>query len=316
MPVSIFKTLALTLLPFLTSSALTIVIERWCNRVGWLDFPGERKLQKVPVPRMGGLAFITTAIAYGIALALPAAVTQLLAALIIFAGGFVDDINERNSILGKLTFQIPGALLFSLGCDLDILHLPLYFTVPLRLLIFGFVFFMINASNLMDNMNGLTAGLSVLTTTTVAGLSFYFLGDLPFAFTGLIICSSVLGFGVRNFPGGKIYMGDQGSQFLGFFTSSYTITFLLRAVTLEQGPSIPYAILMTALVYSLFIADVIVVVCIRLSAKRSPFVGDQNHISHQLMRKTESPTKAAFFLFLAQSLISVVTIALTIRIYP
>ena len=304
MPSEIFEKLYLLLIPFLTSTALTLAIEKFCIRTGLMDRPGERKMQTQPVPRMGGLAIFATASIFALALSLPSPIVQSLGALIVFLGGMFDDVNENNSVAGKLIFQIPGGILFAAGCDLSMLAWGNGSLVIIRILIFAFVFFMTNAANLMDNMNGLAGGLCLLITATLSLITALILREPPFALLGLLICASILGFSVRNFPLGKIYMGDQGSQFLGFFCSSYAVLILLKFVSRGTSQIVPQMGLLLGALFFLFFLDVFSVVCIRLAEGRSPFVGDQCHLSHQLLRRGFSPTAAVLILFAVQTFIS------------
>jgi UDP-GlcNAc:undecaprenyl-phosphate/decaprenyl-phosphate GlcNAc-1-phosphate transferase len=307
MPEEFVSEVCFLLFPFLTSTVLTLAIEKFCRRIGVMDLPGKRKMQKEPIPRMGGLAFFSCTLVFCLALALPTPWATAVGACIIFAGGFLDDLTPANSVSAKLAFQIPGALLFSMACDLS--HLPFgnLGQFGIRLLIFAFVFFMTNAANLMDNMNGLAAGLSVIITLSISAFSFFRLHDPKFAWIGLIVGSTVLGFCVRNFPLGKIYMGDQGSQFLGYFTSSYGILALCKATELVTPVTVWQGAAGILLLFSLFFWDVTSVTVIRLSEGRSPFVGDQCHISHRLARRGLSPTQTVLRLIGVQIVLANLT---------
>jgi UDP-GlcNAc:undecaprenyl-phosphate GlcNAc-1-phosphate transferase len=301
---TILRFASLAGLVVLSSAILTLVVERTCIRVGWFDMPGERKMQKIPVPRMGGLAVVLTIFLF--AKNLPLHVPEILwgGALLVFVGGFLDDAKVTNSVMGKLFFQIPSALFFAMGCHLEVLPWDHAAVFGFRGLIFLFVFFMTNAANLMDNMNGLAGGISVVIIASFAALAGFFLGDLAFATAGGIVCASVIGFSFRNFPAGKIYIGDQGSQFLGFFAACYAILFWIKAAWIFPHLSYGKASLLLAGSFLLFIYDVASVVRIRLKEGRSPFVGDQSHISHRLVKKGFTPTRAVLILIGIQTALS------------
>ena len=288
--------------PLFVSLALTFGIEKTCVLIGLFDHPGERKMQKQPVPRMGGLGFLASALFFGLILSVHVPFNFVLGAVIVFIGGFYDDMKNSNTVVSKLVFQIPAALIFSVYTDLGYLGAMGPGVFLIRLLIFALVFFMTNAANLMDNMNGLTSGLScliILGLSAVALLSEQF--DL--ALLGVLVAMSVLGFLVRNFPFGKIFMGDQGSQFLGYFLAAFAILVLPSAFRGSHLEMIGETTLVVLLLFMLFFYDVFSVVMIRLKEKRSPFVGDQCHISHRLVRKGLTPTQAALFLQGVQGLI-------------
>jgi len=300
----------LLLVPFFASTVLTVGIEGICRRFHIFDLPGERKMQIQPVPRLGGAAFFITSIGFAIGLSLTTSWTHLLGATIVFIGGFIDDVHPQNSVLGKIFFQIPGAALFAWGCQVDFLTNSNWQTALLKIVIFGFVFFMTNAANLMDNMNGLAAGLSIVITTLIATIAFLRTHDQSFTLMGVLVVSSVLGFLVRNFPSGKIYMGDQGSQFLGYFNSSYAVLLFIKYSRINSSLKVWSFVLPGIVLFGLFLFDVIQVVAIRISERRSPFVGDQCHISHQLVKRGLSPVAATSYLIASQILLSFICLSL------
>jgi UDP-GlcNAc:undecaprenyl-phosphate/decaprenyl-phosphate GlcNAc-1-phosphate transferase len=299
-------------LPFIFSAAMTLVVERTCIKIGLFDWPGARKMQKIPVPRLGGLAIALTPLVIGLFFKLSDPWMQFWGAFTVFAGGLIDDVSSSNTVVGKLCFQVPAAILFTLGCNLDALHLAGISLFAFRLTIFGFVFFMTNASNLMDNMNGLSAGISLVIIWSISGLSFTVLKNPEFAIVGLLVGASILGFCMRNFPLGKIYMGDSGSQFLGFFSATYIILFWLKMPSVDVF-FLPRCFLLTALLFLPYLYDVFSVVRIRLREGRSPFIGDQCHISHRLVKRGFSPTKAVLIIVFVELAISVLFYAIVAK---
>jgi UDP-GlcNAc:undecaprenyl-phosphate/decaprenyl-phosphate GlcNAc-1-phosphate transferase len=307
-----FENFNFILLSFCTSTVLTLIIERTCRRIGLMDWPGTRKMHQFPVPRMGGLAFFLTSFLFGAALSLRLPWELTAGAVIVFVGGFFDDVAIINTVLGKLFFQIPGALLFSCAVDLSYFHLGSLELVGIRFLVFAFLFFLTNAANLMDNMNGLTAGISLVITASLSTLTLLTLQNLPLALIEILVSSSLLGFAVRNFPSGKIYMGDQGSQFLGFFSSAISVLTIIELMKNKVGfaPWVPSVGI--GLLFLIFFCDVFTVVWIRLSERRSPFVGDQCHLSHQLVRRGLTPVQAVIALVSVQALLAFLALTLLI----
>jgi UDP-GlcNAc:undecaprenyl-phosphate GlcNAc-1-phosphate transferase len=148
----------------------------------------------------------------------------------------------------------------------------------------------------MDNMNGLTAGLSIVIIGGISILAWSSYLDSYLVLLGILVSASILGFGMRNFPLGKIYMGDQGSQLLGFFVTAFAITVWLELFQKQIISSIGQGILLLILLFFLFFADVVTVVTIRLREGRSPFIGDQCHLSHQLVRRGFNATQSVLIL--------------------
>src|SRR6059058_243038 len=100
-------------LPFLAALGFTILIERFCVRWALFDHPGERKMQTVPVPRLGGMAFIVVSLVFCKVLSAVAPWELIAGSLIVYLGGMYDDLRASNSVFNKLAFQIPAALVFA-----------------------------------------------------------------------------------------------------------------------------------------------------------------------------------------------------------
>jgi len=152
-----------------------------------------------------------------------------------------------------------------------------------------------NAFNFLDNMDGLSAGIAVITSAvlfTAAALSGQvFVGGLALVFIG-----AVLGFLVFNFPPAKIFMGDCGSLVVGFFVATLT----LRTTYYHEGAgSGLYAVFMPLVVMAVPLYDFASVTLLRISQGKSPFVGDTQHFSHRLKRRGLSDTQTALTLYLA-----------------
>jgi UDP-GlcNAc:undecaprenyl-phosphate GlcNAc-1-phosphate transferase len=288
---------------FPLSWLLTRGIEFACHRLELYDQPGSRKMHKVPIPRLGGFSFFLAPLllAFGVIdQQLPLGIR--IGALLVYLGGVYDDFIPANSALVKLFFQIPAALLCAwwlpissfgfLANDASIL------VISLRLLAAAYTLFMINAFNLMDNMNGLTGGISFLWLGYLGLLSFF--GGMPAAswFFCFLFCLALLGFLIRNFPKGHIYMGDQGSQLLGFLVAASSLLLLPTLVAPESA--LPKTLFAVFIFSGLFVADVVTVVVIRYRTGKKLWQGDQNHLSHQLVRRGFSPVQTAFILFACQ----------------
>lgn len=295
-------------LPFATAAGMTVLIERLCIRWSLYDYPGERKMQKIPVPRMGGLAFFIAPLACGLAFSLAPPWELLVGSLLVFLGGMYDDLKPSNTVMNKLVFQIPAALIFAVFTDLSYLHPSPMQAFVTRVLIFMLLFFLTNAANLMDNMNGLTAGLAVI---TLAGLAFlaHDAHDSSLSTLGILLALSLAGFYIRNYPFGKIYMGDQGSQFLGFFMPAYALLVVPRASSGEFVTVFINTAGVLFFLFALFLFDVVTVVRIRLKEGRSPFQGDQCHVSHRLVKRGFSPALAVLMLTGVQAVLTLLALA-------
>lgn len=293
---------------FCASFLLCILIENRAASWGLMDPPGGRKMQKMPIPRAGGLAIFLTFAFSQLFFHSDLPAVFWIGATVVFIGGFYDDRKPHNSVYTKLIFQLTAA-----GCaaclPLTGLHLTVTYQMIFRSLIFVFTLGMINSFNLMDNMNGLTSGMALVM------LVIWTVAHIVSPVVSIPLIAGALGFFVRNFPKGRIFLGDQGSQFLGYSMSALCIFGLSRHMG-SHGGSIEFAwdaVFFLLCSFLLFAVDTTLVVMIRLKKKVSIFIGDQNHLSHQLLRRGLTAKQVASLMFALQGLASVFAVFLAFR---
>ena len=237
---------------FLTSLLLVPVSKKLANHVGAMDIPNERKIHKVPIPRLGGLAvfgsFLLGYILYG------EVTTQMLSILIgsflIVLVGIFDDIKPIRALY-KFIVQVIAALIVVIYGRVyftEITFLGLKIELNLFMSYFLSTFFILaisNAINFIDGMDGLSSGVSSIYFLTIAIIALILnrLGGLDIVLS-LIMLGATLGFLVYNFPPAKIFIGDSGSVFLGFIIAIIallgykvaTITSLVIPITILAIP--------------------------------------------------------------------------------
>jgi UDP-GlcNAc:undecaprenyl-phosphate GlcNAc-1-phosphate transferase len=293
------------------SLSVTMVVEWVAHRLLIFDQPGERKIHSRPVPRLGGIAFFLVPVVFYLFGYFELPLGFILGALCVYVGGFYDDLRPANSALIKLMTQIPAALIFAAALELHFLDLPTWGLWALRFVIASYVLFMVNAANLMDNMNGLTGGLAIF---WLGGLFLMVVAAQSYALFPrrgavlVIFIFSILGFYLRNFPWGKIYMGDQGSQLIGFSLAGLSLLFLPSLFQSKTSMTILGTSWILLLLSLVFIVDVATVSVIRIREKRPLWKGDQRHLSHQLVGRGLSQTGAAFVLYGAQFFLVVLAV--------
>lgn len=274
----------------LTASLLTCLwLEKHSHRLGLMDAPGERKLQVQPVPRSGGMViFLAYALASLVGQLPHPPLLFLLGAAVIYLGGLYDDLVPFNSVRVKVLFQVAAATLATVG-------LASTWSLPLVAILLGwcFLFLMVNSFNLMDNMNGVTAGMAAVIFTGLAVLDM-----MPGPLTVLLL-GAIAGFLLRNFPRGKIFLGDQGSQLLGYLATGHAL--LALAPHLATGPEQdPHGwklgIGLLSCFFLPFVADTLLVIVIRYRAGRPIMKGDQSHLAHQCVRAGLSTVTAPLLL--------------------
>ena len=288
------------LLSFLIACFLSIVsIPIIINISGLLSLtekPGFRSSHDTDTPTFGGIAiFASTIIAFFLWPHADEPVDSNLTNLsmvgltILFFLGLKDDILALDSAK-KLIVQIIATLsLIVMGSfKVDYLYgiFGLYFisdvwSIPLTLFIF---ISLINAINLIDDIDGLSGGISL-----IAGLWFgvwFLLNDhFTFACLAFAMSGSLLGFLRFNFSKtSKIFMGDTGSLIVGFLLSFFTIEFLRLNVSYRNDPNAFFnapIVVMVVLIVPIF--DTLRVFLVRILNGNSPFTADRNHMHHILL---------------------------------
>jgi len=245
-----------------------------------LDVPDARKIHTELVPRCGGLA-IASGILLPILMWLPkdAAMSAVLSgALVIFLFGLWDDIKDldyRIKLIGQivaLSVAINGGVVLEHYPFAGLDAVSVWIAYPATALI---VLGVTNAINLTDGLDGLAAGCTLLTLAMIAFLA-YQSNNTPVLLLALTVMGGILGFLRYNTHPAIVFLGDAGSQFLGFITAALTI-FLVERVNQALSPALPLLLL------GLPILDTLWVMTLRLAAGGSPFRPDRRHIHHQLL---------------------------------
>lgn len=297
---------------FLIGSALTYVLGlfvlRQSRKWGFLDHPGERKLQKEPVPYGGGL-LIFGGILLQVLLALLVYLTLhttfrqyfpevhfdaifkdvkgpaiFLGALAMLGLGLWDDLSQLSPFK-KLFLQALVTLLV-LVCG----KMSMSFFVPIPWLgLVGttlWVLLITNAFNLIDNMDGYCGGVSLV----VLGLHLLLLnqaGHFMVEMVSLVCMASVFAFLCFNKPPAKLYLGDSGSHFLGFLIAMLSVLSTYH----REGQEI-VSVLTPLFILAVPLFDVASVVWIRIKNKKPWYIGDRNHFSHRLLALGLSETQS------------------------
>jgi UDP-GlcNAc:undecaprenyl-phosphate GlcNAc-1-phosphate transferase len=302
---------------FAATLALTPLMIRLARRVGFLDQPGPRKIHAEPVPYGGGLVvaavvLVGTFIARGPILQahLPVPVKSFawpvfaMGSLVILTLGVVDD-RRRLSARFKLLVQTLVAVGVSLGgARLQLFDAPLVLSVAITTI---WILAVTNSFNLLDHMDGLSGGVALF-----AGAAFLIVAiqteQILIAAMIVPLLGACLGFLCFNFPPAKIFLGDAGSLFVGFWLSCLTVSFTFYKASY---PLYTYFVPLAILAVPLF--DTAVVVLIRLFNGRPVFEGDTNHFAHRLTALGMS-RKAAVLTVYALTLIILLQLLLTFGI--
>jgi UDP-GlcNAc:undecaprenyl-phosphate/decaprenyl-phosphate GlcNAc-1-phosphate transferase len=299
-------------IPFVLAMIVTMAWLPLLVRLGarWLivDQPGERKVHSIPIPRVGGVAM-----ALGVFIAVVLTVNLqmqdrwfLAAAAVLVIFGVLDDrfdLDYRIKLLGQLLavgmVVIAGDVQIHTVTLDDRVMLPAWISLPLTVL---FLVGVTNAINLADGLDGLAGGTTFLCLCAVALLSS--VGDQGAGTAlGLAFAGAVLGFLRFNTYPASVFMGDAGSQLLGF-------TIGVLSVRATQGATSQVSAAIPVLLLALPILDTLSVMVQRVSEGRSPFSPDKNHIHHKLLALGFGHHEAVMVIYTVQATLFVLAYVL------
>ena len=309
-----------------TALPLWLVI---CRRTGLVDDPGHRKIHETPVPLAGGFAVLTGMLApllagavalhwhllnlhpadrmlnYGLnrrALELGAIV---LSAVIITILGCLDDKYELRP-LTKFSGQFLAALIVAAAKVRITLFVPsVAFSYAITIL---WILTVINAFNFMDNMNGLCAGLGAISAWFFAIIAAAD-GQYLVALLGLLACGSLLGFLPYNFPKATAFLGDTGSHLVGYLLAVMAI---LPHFYTARHPRV-WAVFIPLLILGVPLGDLVWVVILRWRLGKPFYIGDNNHLSHRLVRNGLSQQEAVLLIWLLSAFLGGLSLLIFLR---
>ena len=317
--------IAVVFLGTLTLSAiLTPAVRRIALKSNLVDKPGFRKKHLLTTPLLGGLSIY---LAFGVALAAGIIIfkdpggnmTSLgwkpLCSLVILGGGIMAFVGLMDDILGlsavlKLVFHTVAALVVGFifvvkGTLLNIFLTGSSFAwlaAPLTIL---WLVGITNSLNLLDHADGLAAGSSA-----VAAIFFMIInllsGNYPVAFISAALAGASAGFLIFNYNPASIFMGDCGSNMLGFVLGIIAVL----GVYTPEGSIREIAILAPLLVLSIPLIDTVFVLNYRRKTGTSLFDADRNHLAHRLMRIGLSHSQAVKVLLVIAVLLGILALLL------
>jgi UDP-GlcNAc:undecaprenyl-phosphate/decaprenyl-phosphate GlcNAc-1-phosphate transferase len=291
------------------TAALIPVLMHWAPTIGLTDAPGPRKVHSIPVPRVGGLAM-------AVGLLLPTLITVeltpsvrglLLGLSVLLLFGLWDDrvnLGYRTKFAGQV--MAAGLCMIVGNVHIGALMIGSVIVLPQAVSIFITFVFLIgitNAVNLADGLDGLAGGLVLLCLCAIA-LFATMSGNLPVAKMALIEAGAVLGFLRFNTHPARIFMGDSGSQMLGFSVGAL-------ALLATQGETCPLSAALPLLLLGLPIMDTLTVMTTRIRAGRSPFSADSNHLHHRLLALGFAHREAVLLIYMMQ--VALVLLAYSLR---
>jgi UDP-GlcNAc:undecaprenyl-phosphate/decaprenyl-phosphate GlcNAc-1-phosphate transferase len=280
------------LVAFAVVVLLTPAVGGMARRLGVVDEPGGRRVNQLPVPRLGGLALFLGMLVPALAFLHVGPQTRglLLGAAVAVTVGIVDDFRGL-AWYAKLGGQVAAAaVLTASGVWVDrftfpfvgIHTLPAAVGIPLTII---WIVAIMNMFNFLDGLDGLAAGVAAIAgfTFCVIALS---LGKVDAAVLSAIVFGACVGFLRHNFYPARIFMGDSGALLLGYVLAAVSVQGLLKTAA-------TVALFFPLLVLAVPIVDTTFVVVRRLKHGERVFEADQAHLHHRFLRRGFSQRRAA-----------------------
>jgi UDP-GlcNAc:undecaprenyl-phosphate/decaprenyl-phosphate GlcNAc-1-phosphate transferase len=277
---------------FLLVILLTPAVGGMARRFGVVDLPGGRRINALPVPRLGGLALFLGLLVPALAFLHTGRENRglLLGAAVAVTVGIVDDCRGLPWF-AKLGGQVAAAAVptvFGVWVDrftlpfVGIHGLPEAVGVPLTII---WIVAIMNMVNFLDGLDGLAAGVAAIAglTFSVIALS---LGKVDAAILSAIVFGACVGFLRHNFYPARIIMGDSGALLLGYMLATISVQGLLKTAA-------TVALFFPLLVLAIPIVDTTFVVVRRLKHGEPVFEADQAHLHHRFLRRGFSQRRAA-----------------------
>lgn len=283
------------------------IVKKIANHIGALDIPNERKVHKVPIPRLGGLG-IYAGFLLGYMLFCNESLQMnsiLIGSFIIIITGIIDDIKPipakykfLGQVAGAAVIPLYGGIILkdisAFGLNIDFGFL----SIPVTIL---FIVSVINCINLIDGLDGLAGGLASIYFLTIGIIAMMLNNsnglDIVLTF---IMLGSTLGFLWHNFNPASIFMGDSGSMFLGYIISVIALLGF-KNVTLTS-------FIVPMLLLAIPILDTFFAILRRIINHKPITMPDKNHLHHQLLRMKFSQRKTVLIIYMVDILFAIASI--------
>jgi len=251
------------------------------HRLGAVDLPEQRKVHNKTMPRLGGLAIFSSfivVIGFAVQVSLPI-MGIMIGGCVIFLVGMLDDIYQLPPWVKLIGQSIAAAIAIYCGVVVSFVTNPFdgelnlgYLSIPLTFL---WIVGISNAINLIDGLDGLAAGVSGIAAATIGFVAFE-QGQQSVYIIAFILVAAILGFLPYNFHPARTFMGDGGSNFLGFILGCLAVMGLTKS-TAVISLFVPIVIL------GIPIFDTFFAIIRRIYNKAPIFMPDKSHLHHRLM---------------------------------
>ena len=297
------------LVAFVVAAAVTPAAIKIAPKIGAMDIPkDERRMHKKPMPRFGGIAIylgIMAALAV-FALKDKGITSVMTGCTLIYTLGLIDDLKDLKPLV-KLCGQIVCAtVVYIMGVRIE--FITNYFgpgnmafgDVACFIITVLWLIAITNAVNLIDGLDGLAAGIAAISALCI-GYVAYIHGQYVPTLAMMAIAGAALGFLPYNFNPAKIFMGDSGSELLGFSIAAVSILGTVKSATIV-------VVIIPALVLGLPIFDTVMAIFRRLAKHQSIGTADKDHLHHRIMKAGFGQKRAVMILYCISGIMGIVAV--------
>ena len=297
------------LVAFVVAAAVTPAAIKIAPKIGAMDIPkDERRMHKKPMPRFGGIAIylgIMAALAV-FALKDKGITSVMTGCTLIYMLGLIDDLKDLKPLV-KLCGQIVCAtVVYIMGVRIE--FITNYFgpgnmafgDVACFIITVLWLIAITNAVNLIDGLDGLAAGIAAISALCI-GYVAYIHGQYVPTLAMMAIAGAALGFLPYNFNPAKIFMGDSGSELLGFSIAAVSILGTVKSATIV-------VVIIPALVLGLPIFDTVMAIFRRLAKHQSIGTADKDHLHHRIMKAGFGQKRAVMILYCISGIMGLVAV--------
>lgn len=297
------------LIALISTFLLTYPIKKMAVVFGFVDLPNERKIHEHVTPGIGGLAIFL-----GVLLGVlylhpydPRLTAIFFGAIIIIITGMLDDKYELSPV-AKLTGQLLAtSLVISSGLIIKQITLPIFGLIDLGflsvLITILWIVGITNAINLIDGLDGLAAGVTTIAFVCMFVMAIHDYRILA-AYLCIVMIGANIGFLYHNFHPAKMYMGDTGSNFLGYMIAVVSILGLFKNITV-------ISFIVPVILLAVPIMDTLFAVIRRFNNGQNIMFPDNQHIHYQLMEKGFSHRQTVCIIYGFSTFFGIIAILLS-----
>ncbi|MDO4868966.1 MAG: MraY family glycosyltransferase [Bacillota bacterium] len=300
----------------LIAAAVTPLAILIAPKIGAMDIPKDnRRVHNKPMPRFGGIAiFAGMIIAWAIfAVKNPAMHGVMVGSAIIYILGAVDDLKNLRPLV-KFSGQLLAAIVaFALGLRIQFITNwfgsgnMIFGDVACFIITVIWLVAITNAVNLIDGLDGLAAGIAAISALCLAYVA-YIHGQYTSTIALMVLAGSAVGFLPFNFNPARIFMGDGGSQLLGFAIAAVSIMGAVKSATLV-------VVLIPALVLGLPIFDTLMAIIRRTARHQSIGTADKEHLHHRILKAGFGQRRAVLLMYCVSGIMGIMAILYSRSLY-